>query len=182
MINMSGLLFQGIAAAVVVGAVTAGYFSWRTVQRDIGAQAQYEVDRAAMEQIKADARVKLDEAAARRDAAEQALLAFKNKQEVTDAKNKATNAALATKLAALSAADRGRLRDPNADAGCGSGGGNTASPPTPTASGSPDDGTKTGGLLSVQLSDLLRERLREADEINIAYAACRADALHIRGQ
>lgn len=182
MINMSGLLFQGIAAAVVVGAVTAGYFSWRTVQRDIGAQAQYEVDRAAMEQLKVDARVKLDEATARRDAAEQALVAAKNKQEIADAKNKATNAALATKLATMSASAGGRLRDPNADVGCGGGGGDSTRPPTATAGDSHDDGAETGGLLSVQLSDLLRERLREADEINIAYAACRADALHIRGQ
>lgn len=182
MINMSGILFQGIAAAVVVGAVTTGYFSWRTAQRDVGAQAQYVVDRAAMDRLEEKAKTELAAATARRDTAEQALLAFKNKQEITDAKNKATNATLSTKLAALSAAGSGRLRDPNAEIACGSGGGDTASPPTATASGSPDDGAKTGGLLSVQLSDLLRERLREADEINVAYAACRADAFNIRGQ
>lgn len=92
-----------------------------------------------------------------------------NKTQVADA------------AAALAAAKRaGRLRDPNAPR-CGSGGGSAPGPAQPPAGGGEGDKAETGGLLSVQLSDLLGRVLREADDINIAYAACRADALSARG-
>lgn len=88
---------------------------------------------------------------------------------------------VADATAALTAARKsGRLRDPNAP-GCGRSGADTnggAQPPPPSGGG---DQAETSGLLSVQLSDLLGRLLREADDINIAYAACRPDALSSRG-
>lgn len=88
---------------------------------------------------------------------------------------------VADAAAALAAAKRdGRLRDPNADR-CGGGGGSPPGPGQPPAGSGEGDKAEAGGLLSVQLSDLLGRVLREADDINIAYAACRADALSARG-
>lgn len=94
------------------------------------------------------------------------------------AQHKATVADAAAALAA--ARKSGRLRDPNADR-CGGGGGSTPGPAQPPAGGGEGDKAEAGGLLSVQLSDLLSRVLREADDINVAYAACRADALSARG-
>ena len=91
-------------------------------------------------------------------------------------KAKVADATAALELARKS----GRLRDPNADR-CGGGGGSAPGPAQPPAGGGEGDKAEAGGLLSVQLSDLLSRVLREADDINVAYAACRADALSARG-
>lgn len=115
---------------------------------------------------------------AEKEAVEKALAAFKAEQELKDAANKTMVKSLADRLLAAGNA-AGRLRDPNAT-GCGPSGGG-AKDATPTAAaGGPGNPAETGGLLSVQLSELLRQRLREADDINVAYAACRADTLNLR--
>jgi len=178
---ISGLVLRGLVVAAVLGIVTTLYFSWQSHQRGIGAQAQYLEDKAVMDGLKAAAAAKLAEVTAQRDATEQVLRKLKDEQEIKDAKNKTTTAALATKLAAMSAAAGGRLRDPNAETGCGGSGGSSSRPPTATASDSNDDGAKTGGLLSTQLSGLLQRLNAEADEINNAYASCRATLMQEEG-
>lgn len=73
----------------------------------------------------------------------------------------------------------GRLRDPNAK-GCGRGGESAASTPASGPVSGPTDPAQADGLLSAQLTGLLQRLTREADDINDAYATCRADALNLR--
>lgn len=101
-------------------------------------------------------------------------------REKADARNTAIVRDYKGRLAAAADA-AGRLRDPNAET-CGSGGGGD-SPAVAVAADPPGgagSGAVPGGLLSVQLSDLLRDRLRRADELNVAYASCRADLIAVR--
>lgn len=178
---LNRLALYGVAAVVLSGALTAGYFQWRGHQRGIGAEQQHALDKAAMDKQKAEAAQKLAAAMAERDAIEQKLLAARQDQDIKDAKNRTTNASLSARLSALSANAGGRLRDPNADTGCRDSRDPPARSPTATASDSRNDGAETSGLLSVQLSDLLREKLREADEINAAYTSCRSSLLEGNG-
>lgn len=104
-----------------------------------------------------------------------------SKLEITYEKRRMDSKAASVALDAAAARHGGQLRDPNA-AGCRGGG---DSPEVKTASSADSGATDTagtGGLLSVQLSDLLRGKLRRADEINDAYAICRADAIMLREQ
>ncbi|MDP3652409.1 MAG: hypothetical protein Q8R67_12075 [Rhodoferax sp.] len=111
--------------------------------------------------------------------AEQALQDITNTQNLKDANHAKTVADLSDRLRRI-AGPAGRLRDPHAGAGCG-GGSSGAPGADPGAPGDrPADPAETGGLLSAELSGLLRERLREADDINAAYASCRADAYTLR--
>ncbi len=111
--------------------------------------------------------------------AEQALQTFKNDQELKDAAHQKTVASLSDRLRAL-ADPSGRLRDPNA-ARCGPGSGRPQDDPPAAPGDRPGDATEGGGLLSAQLSGLLQRLTREADDINVAYASCRADAYAVRG-
>lgn len=101
--------------------------------------------------------------------AESKLNALKNKQEISDAAAQKTTADLSGQLHGA------RLRDQNAVSRCASNGG-TPSP----ASVSADHGSEAGGVLSTQLTGLLQKLTREADEVNLAYASCRADGESIR--
>lgn len=94
-----------------------------------------------------------------------ALNVVKANQEVEDVKNAKTVQRLARQLRDAAGPD-GRLRDPNAVNSC---------PGTDSGNGSgAGDGAEAGGLLSVQLSNLLEEKLQEADDINVAYISCRS--------
>lgn len=89
-------------------------------------------------------------------------------QETQDEQAKKRVRSLELQLAAA-----GRLRDPNAN-GCGPSGGSPA-PGVPQAQqGGAGDAAQTGGVLSAELSELLRRLWREADEVNIAYNSCRS--------
>lgn len=108
---------------------------------------------------------------------ERQLGAAKDQQEKTDAANRKKSEAQGRVIADLRARNDGRLRDPNATGCTGPG------PAVATGPGSgagPADATQGGGLLSAQLSGLLEKLTREADEVNDAYASCRADALTLR--
>lgn len=101
---------------------------------------------------------------------ERHLQQVKNEREVKDAENQKKISVLSDRIRVA-----GRLRDPNA----------TACPGTKNTGSSDSSATnraETGGLLSMQLTDLLARVLRESDEINNAYASCRADAYTIRGK
>lgn len=112
--------------------------------------------------------------------AEQALQTFKNDQEIKDVQHQHTVVAFTERLRGL-ADPAGRLRDPNA-ARCGAGGDKSQGDVSTTASDSSNNSTEAGGLLSEQLSGLLQRLAREADDINVAYASCRADAYTVRAQ
>lgn len=98
----------------------------------------------------------------------------RDRQERTDGQNQITVDNLSRKLR-----DAGRLRDPNAKpAQCGGSSGSTAG----KAGGSPAAGAanpaEADGVLSVEFDQLLKRLTREADEINNAYASCRASLLN----
>jgi hypothetical protein len=111
-------------------------------------------------------------------AAENALQALKNAQDLKDHDHEKTVADLSDRLRAL-ADPAGRLRDPHA-AGCGPSGSGTPSEAAPAPGGRPADPAEAGGLLSADLSGLLQQLTREADDINVAYASCRAEAYAVR--
>lgn len=97
--------------------------------------------------------------------------------EIANAERQRASADADRRLAAAVAAGAGRLRDPHA-AAC-----RTAGPAPQGAShatGGGADPAEAGGLLSVQLTDLLGRLMREAQQVNDAYAACRQDAIDVR--
>ena len=134
---------------------------------------------AAIERLHADAAAQLPEEVNKTRAVEQALNEAKNNQELKDATHTKTIAGLSDRLR-RAAGPAGRLRDPNA-APCGRSGGSPESDPTAPADAGATNAPEAGGLLSAELAELLQQLTREADEINVAYASCRADAFTVRG-
>jgi hypothetical protein len=133
---------------------------------------------AAIHHLQADAANTLADQVSKTRAAEQALHAAKHNQEIQDAKHIQTIAAYADRLRAA-AGPAGRLRDPHAPQ-CGGSGDRPPGDPAPAAAAGATNRAEAGGLLSAELSELLRRLAREADEINAAYASCRADAVTVR--
>jgi len=167
------LLYGSLIAALLLGV-------WRL---DVSRQAIGEArsDAAwikATTKQKAEAVLLLDAERAKVSAIEQTLRNFKDNQEIRDAKNKTTVAGYERRLRAA-AGSAGRLRDPNAE-GCGGGGDSPKSPDTASAGHRATDAAEGARLLSKPLTELLFELIREADEINLAYASCRADTMSIR--
>jgi hypothetical protein len=159
-----------------VMALVTGYMAWRDHQQDIGDQratARYE---KALKLQKDEAAALLAAEKARVYAAEQRARELLDEQEKRDAKNVNTVADLQARLRAL-AGPAGRLRDPNAQPGRGCSGGGAPGAPATGATDRAGDGAQAGGLLSAELSGLLQDRLTAAEQINIAYASCRADLL-----
>ncbi|WP_157979216.1 hypothetical protein [Rhodoferax ferrireducens] len=161
-----------------VGALTLGYYAWADHQQGIGDARATVRWTAALEKQKGEAARVLAVERAKVAAVELALQDIKNTQELQDAGHQKTVAGLSARLRDL-AGPAGRLRDPHA-AGCGGGGGGTPGAVASATGDRADDAGEAFGLLSAQLSGLLRERLREADDINNAYASCRADAFAVR--
>lgn len=132
----------------------------------------------AVEQQAREAKAKLKDLTAERDARQVLLDNARKAQELSDATSAATIATQARRLTALSVAGGGRLRDPYAAAGCGGGG-----PKGPDSAGAPageGHAGQTPGALSEQLSKFLVDQFRSADEVNAAYASCREDAFSLR--
>ncbi|MDO8251387.1 MAG: hypothetical protein Q7T78_16940 [Rhodoferax sp.] len=171
-------LYRVLAIGGLLAALWLGSGAWATHQQGIGearATARYN---AAIDQQKLDAGAALARETGRARQAEQALQAFKNQQEIRDAKNKLVVGALADQLRAA-AGPAARLRDPNAP-GCGVGGGSaTGADPANTGGGAADI-TQAGGLFSTGATELFQRLTREADDINVAYASCRLDAFNLR--
>jgi hypothetical protein len=172
------LLYGGLVLAIVGGGAVLVH-RHDEAQQAIGRAEQLAVDQAAINKQKREADTLLASETAKTKAAEDGLRNFKDQQELKDANNRKTVAGLERRLADAAADHGGSLRDPNA-AGCGPSGSGAKGADSASASDRPADAAGTGGLLSVQLSDLLRARLRRADEINDAYASCRDDAMHLR--
>jgi hypothetical protein len=164
--------------AAFIGALLLGYNAWADHQQDIGEARANTRWQQATDEMKAKARDKLAAETAKAGKATDELRKFKDAQELKDAQASKTVADLRQRLAAVPG---GRLRDPNAP-GCGGGGSGPQAKDTPGAQHSDPDGTQTGGLLSAELTGLLQRLQSEADEINIAYAACRGDSRALRQQ
>jgi len=162
--------------AAFIGALLLGYNAWADHQQDIGEARANARWQQATDELKTKARDKLASETAKADKATDELRKFKDAQELKDAQARKTVADLRQRLAAVPG---GRLRDPNAP-GCGSGGSGPQAKDSPGAQHSDPDGTQTGGLLSAELTGLLQRLQSEADEINIAYAACRGDSRQLR--
>ena len=169
------MMARGIAALLVVGALIAGYVWWADVQQDIGAKAERALWVEAVEKQRAEARKQIDAANARVGAAEAEADTLRHAQNLKDVQNAKITSELERKLLAA-----GRLRDPNATARCG--GSSTTSGATGASSPgtSADNTAQDAGLLSADLSGLLRTVTREADAVNLAYIASRADADQLR--
>jgi hypothetical protein len=178
---MSLLQIRILAAALVLAAILGGIWGYGHHQHtqglaegDARTTARYE---AALTKQKAQAQAQLDAALADKARIEAEYAHFKTQQESKDATNQTTVEGLRAQLRAAAGA-AGRLRDPNA-ARCGpSSDGATPPPAGPTgdSAGYPAQAT---GLLSAQLTGLLEQLTSEADAINLAYASCRAERLHL---
>ena len=170
------LLLWGLAVAALLAGAYAleRHIEQRGYNR---AAAEYT---AAIQKLQAEAATTLATETAKTLSAKQALATAKNNQEMKDAKHIQTIAQFADRLRSV-AGPAGRLRDPNATQCGGSGGSPPGDPATATAAGA-TDGAEAGGLLSESLTELLQRLARDADDINAAYASCRADAYTVRAQ
>ena len=166
-----------IKIGVVLALLVALFFGERYIEQR-GADRQLAIDTAAINKQKAEAAATLASETDKVHRAEQVLQDFKNHQELQDADHQKTVADLSDRLRRI-AGPAGRLRDPN-QAGCGSGSGSTPRAAPAAAADRANDPAEAGGLLSAELSGLLAERAKEADDINNAYASCRADAFKVR--
>jgi len=166
-----------LLSLALAGALVLGYQTFVDHQQAIGEQRAVDRYDKALDTQKTKAAQLLATETARALTAERRERELLAQQEKTDARNLKTIGALEQRLRAL-AGPAGRLRDPNAkEPGCGRGGAGPAGPPPAGATDRAGDAGQTGGLLSAELSGLLRARLIEADQINLAYVSCRADLL-----
>lgn len=162
-----------LAGAILMALVVAAFYGYGEHRAGQAKAAENDRWTIAVDKIKKDAARELAAETDKTRQLEVQLQAFKDQQETANYANRETVALYEGRLAGLAARNDGRLRDPNAGRGCGG-----ESPQRETATAVDNRATDdpgAGGLLSVQLSDLLRARLRRADAINIAYAACRAE-------
>jgi hypothetical protein len=142
-------------------------------------QATYEQLATKVIRTNEEAKGLLAKLTTERDALQTQLTAAHAAQEKKDADNAKTIAAQDARLRGPAAsAPGGQLRDPNAGAGdCRAGPKGDAAADAGSGQEHPPE---AGGLLSGQLSGLLRKLTREADGINAAYESARADALMCR--
>jgi hypothetical protein len=167
-----------IKIAAVLALLVLLYMGEQAIEQR-GADRQWAKDAVAITQLKADAAALLASETEKTRSAEQALAELKNDQERQDASHQKTVSDLSDRLQRIAAGHDGRLRDPHGT-GCGAGGGSTSDSAASAPSDRADHPAETGGLLSAELGGLLQQLTREADEVNVAYASCRADAYTIR--
>lgn len=163
--------------AILLGLLLALMFGVRAIDQRGYNRAKAEAT-AALKELQRQAERELASQTARTIAAEQALHNFKTQQDIQDAKAQATVADLSGRIRQL-AGQSGRLRDPNAP-GCGGGSGGAAGEAATAPGSGAADPAEAGGLLSAELTGLLQRLTTEADEINLAYTSCRADAYALR--
>lgn len=164
-----------IAVCALLAALVGGTMLYGHSQYKQGQQERKTFYEAALTKQKGEAAQLLADETAKVREIERQLREFVSNQEKKDAVNQQTVDDLSARYNRL-VGKSGRLRDPNAT-GCGQGSGGTKSAESTTPQDSAGDGAKEGGLLSVPLSALLRGALRDADNINNAYASCRPFAL-----
>lgn len=164
MIGLLSLINPGrwMLYLALAGALVAGYFAWRTHERDLGAAPYI----AAIAKQKAEALAKYEVLKSQADALTKERETFTKDRNENDATNEGAIAVLADKLHAA------RLRDPYAS-GCGDGGSSSASKETGSSQAGAGNPTQTGGLLSAEFDGFLKRQARESDDINAAYSSCR---------
>lgn len=169
-----------ILAALLAVAV-AGFYAWKDSigdAREAQVVARYESAIAA-QKIEA-ARALATETNRVREAEDRLRQALQT-VETQDHENEKTIERLRADLRAVSRAAGGPgLRDPWA-ARCGGGGGGAGGAPAAHTVDRAADGADVGRAFSSELEGLLLDQAERADTINRAYAACRQDALTIRG-
>ena len=164
-----------LAVLALLGLLTAGYFSWADHQQSIGEARAAVTYNQQLGKQKDEAKALLIAETVKAEASKMALQVFKNNQEIKDAHNTKTVTDLGAQLYGL-----GRLRDPNQTFGCGlSSGSPEGGTPASSITGT-GDGAQATGLLSAELTQFLREKMKEADDINTAYISCRQDSFNLR--
>ena len=155
------------------------YFGERHIE-NLGYTRAKNEDAAQINEQKAKAANELAKLESQVKAKEESLNALKNQQEKEDLTHVQNIATLHDNLRSL-AGTAGRLRDPKAIRR-GDGSASATSATTSPASASATNSTETSGLFSAEFSQLLLQRLQEADAINAAYISCRADSFFVSGQ
>lgn len=169
-------LIAALLSIIALAGMILGYGHHQYTQGVQHTADHYEV---AIKAKNAEAATQLAAETAKTRAAEQALQDRKNTQEMTDANHQKTVADLSDRLR-RAAGQSGRLRDPNAIAGCRPSGGGATGQAASTPGDRPADDAETGGLFSAGATELFQRLTREADDINDAYASCRADTYTVR--
>lgn len=167
------MIVLGLALALLASFV--GYGELRAHQATQATAQKYQ---SAIDKQKVEAAGVLAVQTRKVLALERELGTMRAQQEADYEKRRMDSRAAEQALAGAAARNGGRLRDPNA--GRGDSCGHPEGADQPDTAGREGDPGEASGLLSVQLSDLLRRVLREADEINDAYSLCRADAIGVR--
>ena len=178
---MTQLLALVLAALAIAGSVWGYGEHKHTVGHTEGVTETTAIYETRLDAQKQEAAFALAQEQAKTLHFENELHDFKNKQELKDAEHQKKVAGMAEQLR-RAAGPAGRLRDPNAQAGAGRG--CSGDSPKAEAAAAPDrradNPAETGGLFSAGATELLKRLTGEADEVNAAYASCRADALQLR--
>lgn len=162
-------LYRVLVICALIGLLAPGYGAWAAHQQGIGETRATASYNAAIDRQKAQAGRLLTTETQKAATATKALHHSKVEREIDDAENARTVAALAGCA----------IPTPRLQNGGGGGGGAQGADPA-RAGGGAADTPEAGGPLSPELSKLLFEQARTADEINLAYTSCRADALSLR--
>ena len=174
---LATLPWRLISYGLLVLGLILGYFWWRDAQRDYGAGVERAAWQVKIKKQEDEAARMLAEERAKVAEADGKLKVFREQQETRDAENRKTVDGLATRFGDLAVG--GRLRDPNST-GCRSSGAGPTTQAGAAGGNRAGDSPVSAGLLSAELSGLLRDRTLKADRINNAYAACRAQAIRDR--
>lgn len=169
-----------VMAAMLAGWLYTGYRLGVVKDERNDAEKKYSALVLDIEKQKTVAANKLSTETQKVADAQAELTTLRAAQETKDFQNAKDRDELAGKLRAATAANGGRLRDPNAASGCRSSGGSTNAQGPAPANGGAADRAETDGVLSTQLTQLLQRLTREADEVNDAYIACRVDGQAVR--
>lgn len=176
--------YKWLILAGVLAAGTASFYAYKSHVYSTGytdgsntATVKYN---EAISQQKLNAAALLADVVASHNKLNTDLNKLKADRELQDEKNKNTVATQKRRIDRL-VDELGRLSDPHAQiARCGDG----SAPTMFNAAGTPIDSVGGGayvpGLLSRQLSDLLRGNAELADKINLAFASCKEYAIKAR--
>lgn len=175
---MIGIPYRLIAYAIAFAAIVAAVLGYGHRQYNKGVAITTATYEAALTRQKLEAATTLATETAKVVAVTQRLNDTLHQQETQDATNQATVAKYQADLRRMAALPGG-LRDPNAT-GCGRGSGGTQGDIAASANGGATDAAQTTGALSKEFSGLLLKLTADADEVNVAYASCRTDALSVR--
>ena len=151
-----------LALVAILYGLYFGYQHWANSLRAEGA-APYIVE---ISKQKSEAAALLATLQAQVTAKEKALQDFTNSRNENDKVNEGALNILADKLVTT------RLRDPY-QAGCRTGGSSTSGKESGSPIDSEEYGTQAGGLLSAEFDGFLKQKFKESDAINAAYASCR---------